>query len=211
MRCVVFALVVLPVVPSLCLAQTERRSFPFAPQPPDRCDYFLITEFSVNALAVKVQHGHLGDQFLYTDSFGFMKNSGRSALGASADVHLNRATGEQAEVKLAPTMRYKRWFAGKQSLDLSLGYVLRGKDPGLEGPIGALRYSPLTTFYLQVGACQFREINPVPGSFPYQYREETKTRLFAGAGIGGAPGAVLWGLQVVGLIIFAGGMQSAAL
>ena len=156
MRCVGFALVVLALVPSPCLAQTDRRSFSGTPQPPDRCDYFLIPEFSLNALAVKVQHGHLGDQFLYTDSFGLMKNMGRSALGASIDVHLARATGTEAQVKVAPSVRYKRWLAGKQSLDISLGYVLRGKDPGLEGPIGALRYSPLSTFYLQAGL-------PVPG------------------------------------------------
>src|SRR5215831_12466586 len=103
MRYVIVALALLALAPPRCLAQTERRSFSFAPLPPDRCEYFFITEAGINALAVEVPHGHLGDQFLYTDSFGFMKNMGRFALGASIDVHLTRATSEEVQLEAAPS------------------------------------------------------------------------------------------------------------
>jgi hypothetical protein len=196
------------MVPHPCLAQTERRSFSVNPQPLDHCDTFLITEATFDVVAVKVPNGHLPDRFLYTDSFGFMKNMGRSALGLSIDVHVTKASTTQTRVKFAPTVRYKRWLPRSQSVDLLLGYVSKGQSAGLGGPMATLRYSPLTTLYLQAGACQFREIDLVPGSSPSRFREETKTRLFAGAGTGGVPGEVLWGLEAVAGLLIAAGLRS---
>jgi hypothetical protein len=210
-RFVIFAILVFAVFPRPCTAQAERRSFSFSPQPYDRCDYFMITEFSTSAVAMKVPHSHLSDQFLFTDSFGFMKNlEGGSALGASIDLHLSDGSGDldREAIQVAPTLRYKHWLPRKQSLDLSIGYIPKGADLGLVGPIANLRYSPLSTFYVQAGVCQFREFTLIPGSF-YEYHEERKTRLFGGAGVGGVPATIFWGVQLVGAVVVAGSLAAS--
>lgn len=184
-------------------AQADRGTLCFNPQPGDRCGSFLITEFSTNVVSTEARDNHSMDRLIATDSFGLMRNlDGGSALGASLDLHL-----AQSELKFGPSLRYKRWLTGNQSLDLSLGYVIDNDRLGLAGPIGSIRYSPVRYFYLQAGACQFREFHPVPGTVN-EYRKEMKTRVYGGLGFGGVPGAVCWGAQVVGVIVVAAAFAS---
>lgn len=170
----------------------KRKGLSFTPKPYAQCDVFFVTEFSANLLFVPVDDQM--DRFLFTDSFGLMKNLTRDkALGGSIDLHL-----AQGVIKYAVTLRYKQWLGERQSVDLSLGFF-PDDAPGIVGPIANARYSPLQTFYVQAGVCQFKELEwqYVPAPEYFRYHEARTYRLYTGIGCGGAAGAILWGAQLL--------------
>jgi hypothetical protein len=180
----------------------KRRGVSFSPKPYARCDVFFVTEFSANLLFVEVDDQM--DRFLFTDSFGLMKNlTPDKALGGSFDLHV-----AQGVAKYAVTVRYKQWLGERQSVDLSLGFF-PDDAPGIVGPIANLRYSPAQSFYVQAGLCQIKEQWGTYVGYPeyFRYHEARTFRVYGGIGCGGVPGVVLWGAQmlgigVVGLLVF---------
>jgi len=177
-----------------------RRVIVFNPAPPDRAEWFFITEFSTSYVSLNT--GDSYDNFIFTDSFGAMRNVGRhDALGASVDMHL--AVGQ---IKPAATLRYKHWFDEKQSLELAAGY-LPSETPGMAGPIVSLRYHPTPLVHFQMGAATYRDINQqyfYSYTYPYRtYDERTKVHFHAGMGFDGVLGIGFWGAQLVGTAVLA--------
>lgn len=178
------------------------RAIVFAPDRPERCDFFFVTEFNAGFTGGTSQDGV--DRYLFTDALGLMRNVDRSrAVGASIDAHL---TG--GAIRFAPTVRYKQWLIGRSSLDLTLGYTTAAIDQeGVVGPIVHVRYSPTSWFQLQAGACRVRNVT---SSFYYPYyhvNQTTRTHVFAGAGLGGLPGVLSWGAQAIGILALAAALS----
>jgi hypothetical protein len=175
----------------------SRKRFSFTPRPGDRCEYFFVTEFQASYTSARAQDPV--DRYIFTDSFGLMRNVGRGAVGASLDVSL--ALGA---VRFSPMVRYKRWLGSKQSVE-SVGHFLED-SPGLVGPIVTARYCPVNYFHLQAGVCQYREqwtvvTNPYNYPDDFEFHDEKTYRVFGGLGFGGIPGVSLWGAQLVGVVI----------
>ncbi len=179
-----------------------RRTLSFTPHRLDRCAYFVVTETSGSRVSVTTVDKM--DEYLFTDGIGLMKNlDQRWAVGGGVDLHLARG-----QVVAAPTVRCRRWFAGEQSVEASLGYVFapRPNEMGyapaqLVGPIVSARYSPTPGLFVQGGVCRLRE-----GRYDYDqltrtftYLQQERTRAFGGVGLGGGAGAVLWGVELVTL------------
>ena len=167
----------------------------FAPDRPDRCDFFFVTEFSASTTAAHSQNGE--DDFIFTDALGLMRNVGRSqAVGLSIDAHV--AAGN---TRFVPTLRFKQWLAGRQSVDVLVGYAV--DDPlreGVVGPIVDLRYSPNAWFYVQAGACRVRSISSIFYYPEYQVNQESPLRFHAGLGLGGVAGVASWGAQAIAIV-----------
>lgn len=179
-----------------------RKRFAFNPHPGDRCEYFLVTEFSASFSSARSPQDPV-DRYVFTDSFGLMKNlGGRGAVGAAIEVSL-----AQGEVHYAPTARYKHWLGGMQSVEVTAGHFL-SDSPGLIGPIVTARYSPVNYFHLQAGVCRYREqwtTVTYPYIYPnsFEFHDERNYRVFGGVGLAGVPGAISWGGQAVALVIAA--------
>jgi NADPH:quinone reductase-like Zn-dependent oxidoreductase len=189
----------LVAAPALVRCETLRedlgghRTFAFSPDRPERCDYFWVTEFNTSVTGVNSQDA--GDHYLFTDALGLMRNIDRTrAVGVSVDAHL---TG--GAFRFTPTLRFKQWLAGRSSIDLTLGYAHSSiVQEGVAGPIADLRYSPNAWFHVQAGACRIRNVTSIFYLPDYQVNETTRLQLYAGAGLGGAPGVASWGAQVIG-------------
>jgi hypothetical protein len=177
---------------------TTHRALVFAPDRPERCDYFLVTEFTTSFTGAKP--GDAFDSFLYTDAIGVMRNVDRSrAVGASIDVHL--ANGA---VRLAPTLRFKQWLKGRGSVDLLVGYAPSTiEQEGVTGVIVDVRYSPAVWCHVQAGACRIRDVSSIFYYPEFRVEEDTRLRLHAGVGLGGVPGVASWGVQAVGFALLA--------
>lgn len=169
------------------------RTIVFAPDRPDRCDYFFVTEFNVGVTGVKSQDGV--DRFLFTDALGLMRNIDRTrAIGVSLDAHLTAGA-----VRFTPTIRFKQWLAGRKSLDLSLGYASTSlEQEGVVGAIVDVRYSPTAWFHVQAGACRIRSVTSIWYYPDYHVEEDTQFQAHAGVGLGGVPGVISWGVQAIG-------------
>ncbi len=190
--------------PSADFAEPHR-TIVFSPDRPERCDYFLLTEFSTSLTGVKSQDGV--DRFLFTDALGVMRNIDRSrAVGFSIDAHL---TG--GAFRFTPTLRFKQWLAGRQSFDVSLGYAAASlEQEGVVGPIVQARYSPSSWFHVQAGACHIRNVTSISYYPDYHVNGDTQLQIHAGIGLGGMPGVVSWGVQAIGfagLALAFGGME----
>jgi hypothetical protein len=167
----------------------------FSPDRPDRCDYFFVTEFSTGITGVKSQDG--ADRFLFTDALGLMRNIDRTrAVGVSIDAHLTAGA-----LRVAPTLRFKQWLAGRSSLDLSLGYAHTSiVQEGVVGPIVDVRYSPTAWFHVQAGACRIRTVSSIFYFPDLHVDQSSRVEFYAGAGLGGVPGVISWGAQAIGAV-----------
>lgn len=136
-----------------------------------------------------------------------MRNIDRSrALGASIDAHL---TG--GAVRFTPTVRFRQWLSGRSSLDLTVGYAVASQEQeGVVGLIGDARYRFSPWFHAQAGACRVRNVTSIFYLPETRVNGETRTTLYAGAGLGGLPAVFAWGAQAIGYagaLIFVGGMN----
>jgi hypothetical protein len=175
-------------------AQSER-TLSFTPDRLDECRYFLVTETGLGELDVQ-SHDWM-DQYLVSSSAGLMMNvSAHQAVGATLDAHYT-----QGAIRFAPALRYRYWLGSRrQSAELSVSLLGTSEDqPGVQGTMFSLRYSPIPELFLQVGGCQVsrlahdalaREQMAVPGA-------ENPQRSFGGAGLGGVPGAACWGVELI--------------
>jgi len=169
-----------------------RKAIAFAPGRQDVCDFFLVTEFTASATGGTSEGGV--DRVLFTDAFGIMRNIGESrAVGVSVDTHL-----AEGAIRFTPTVRFKQWFAGRQSVDLLVGYAHASlEQEGVVGPVVDVRYSPTAWFHVQAGGCRIRSVSSIFYYPDYQVHEKSPYKIHVGAGLGGAPGAVSWGLQAI--------------
>jgi len=181
--------------PGHALAQS-RRTVVFAPDRPNRCDYFFVTEFNATATGANSQDAV--DRFLFTDAVGIMRNiDGSRAVGLSLDAHLTAG-----ELRFAPTVRFKQWLGGRSSLDVLFGYATDSPEKeGVVGPVMDVRYSPTAWFHLQAGACRIRNVTSIWYYPEYRVEGNTRFEFHAGVGLGGVPGVVSWGAQAVGAAV----------
>jgi hypothetical protein len=194
-----------PAVSSAGPEHADPRRWSFRPGPFVDCRYFLITEASTDRVLMKTDDAL--DQFIFTNRLGIMKNlDEHRSVGGSIDLRLAMGV-----VSCAPTLRYRQWLTHDQSVDLSASYVANDAR-GLVGPILDARLNLSNSFYVQAGVCQFRdEWYEWDIRYPSAYDRLPKhRRVYGGVGFGGAPGAVLWGVELVGiglLAIFFSGMS----
>ena len=186
---------------SLCgtsVAAEARRGLKFWPDRLEKCDYFMVTEFSVGLTGSASQEPM--DDFLLTDALGIMRNiDGSRAVGFSLDAHLARGM-----VRVAPTVRFKQWLKGRSSVDLTLGYAHTPlEEEGVVGWIGDVRYYPVPWFHLRAGACRVRDVHSIwHFSDGTTVDHTTRANVHAGIGVGEVPGVVAWGAQAILLASF---------
>lgn len=176
------------------VAAETRPGLKFFPDRRDKCDYFMVTEFSFGVSGSGSQDPM--DEMLLTDGLGIMRNiDGSRAVGLSIDAHLAHGM-----VRFAPTVRFKQWLKGRSSVDLTLGYAGTPVDEeGVVGLIGDVRYYPAPWFHVRAGGCRIRDVHNIwrfsDGTVAVD--ETTRTRVHAGVGVGEVAGVVSWGVQAV--------------
>jgi hypothetical protein len=192
-----------PVISLADPTHSKQRIFSFRPSTFDDCKYFLITETSTDRVLMKTDDAF--DQYIFTNRLGLMKNLDKHrAIGGSLDLRLAMGV-----VSCAPTLRYRQWLTHDRSLDLSASYVAN-QARGLVGPILDARINLTNYFYVQGGVCQFRdEWYGWDIRYPSAYDQLPRHRkVYGGVGFGGRPGAMLWGVELVGIgllaILFSG-------
>lgn len=170
---------------------TARKAFVLTAHRLDRCDRYLVLETSLSR--VSVADSDWLDSHLLSHSLGLMTNVNANwAIGGVAELHLLRG-----HPKLAPAVRARRWFGREQSVELSVGYV-PGVSEGVFGPVASVRYAPIPQFHVQAGVCRLHEptfFNILQDSRP----DEDRTLGFAGIGLSGAGGAVVWTVEAIAL------------
>jgi len=173
-------------------APAARKPFAFASGRRERCDYFLVTEFTMSRTGGSSSVDF--DRMLFTDSFGVMRNIDDSrAVGLSVDAEL-----AEGAIRLVPTLRLKQWFAGRQSVDVLVGYAGGSlTQEGVIGTVADVRYSPTPWFHVQAGGSRIRSVSSIVYDPDYHVTEQHPFRMHVGAWLGGAPGAVTWGLQAI--------------
>ena len=180
----------------------QRRPLSFTPHRLDRCAFYMVLEASWNRGSM--ESGDSMDKLLITNGIGLMKNiDPRWALGGAVDLHW-----EGGIAKVAPTVRCRRWFAGEQSVEASLGYIANPiptddakmrSEMSLVGPIASVRYSPTPAFFVQGGVCRYRErryIYDPPFDYPPRRWTHDSSKAFGGIGLSGPGGAVAWGVEL---------------
>lgn len=182
----------------------QRRPLSFTPHRFDQCAFFAVLEASWNRGAMET--GDSMDKFLITNGIGLMKNIDQHwAVGGVVDLHW-----EGGVMKVAPTVRCRRWFAGEQSVEASLGYianptptndVLMRSGMSLVGPIVSARYSPTPGFFVQGGMCRYREqrYDYDPPTYTARYSTHDSSKAYGGIGLSGPGGAVAWGVELLAL------------
>jgi hypothetical protein len=183
----------------------QRRPLSFTPHRLDKCAFYVALEASWNRGSMET--GDSMDKLLITNGIGLMKNiDQRWAVGGVVDLHW-----EGGIAKVAPTVRCRRWFAGEQSVEATLGYIANGTrtddvrmrtETGLMGPIVSVRYSPTPGFFVQGGVCRYRERRyDYEGYGPYLPRHWTHdySKAYGGIGLSGPGGAVAWGAEIITL------------
>lgn len=172
-------------------ALAQRSAFQFRPDRLEKCDFFLVTEFSVSVIGTGSPEPI--DDLLFTDSFGIMRNIDPShAVGLTLDAHVARG------LRLTPNVRFKQWFSRRSSIDLTLGYAHAAvEDDGVFGWIGDVRYSPAPWFHVRTGVCRIREVHAITYLPDRQVNQTVLTRFHAGVGVGEVPGVIAWGGQVL--------------
>lgn len=168
-----------------------RRSLSFRPDRLEKCDFFLVTEFSVSAIGTGSADPI--DDLLFSDSFGIMRNiDSARAVGLTLDAHVARG------LRLTPNVRFKQWLSRRSSIDLTLGYAHASvEDDGVFGWIGDVRYSPAPWFHVRTGVCRIREVYAISYLPDRQVNQAILTRFHAGVGVGEVPGVIAWGGQVL--------------
>ncbi|MFN8587684.1 MAG: hypothetical protein U0704_07750 [Candidatus Eisenbacteria bacterium] len=181
------------------VAPGARRAVAFTPAPLSRCDHWIVMESAV--AQVNVEANDWLDDHLVRNSFGLMRNvSANRSVGGSLDLWWLQGT-----VAAAPTVRARQWFGRRQSVEASAGWVLNQRD-GAVGPIGSVRYSPLPAAFVEGGVCRVRVQRydwTVGSGFGFASTETTCG--FAGIGLSGAGGAVVW-IAEAGAILVIGAM-----
>jgi len=187
----------------------QRRPLSFTPHRLDRCAFYMVLEASWNRGSM--ESGDSMDKLLITNGIGLMKNiDSRWAVGGAVDLHW-----EGGIMKVAPTVRCRRWFAGEQSVEASLGYIANGTrtddvlmraETGLVGPIVGVRYSPTPGFFVQGGMCRYRERRyDYEGYVPYsqpslpEHWTHDFSKAYGGIGLSGPGGAIAWGVELITL------------
>lgn len=164
--------------------------------PAGRCDWFVV--FEAGIARVFVPADDWVDHTLFTNSVGLMRNvSARDAIGGSLDMHWLAG-----EVAMAPTVRWRRFLGRGASLETMIGWNSTSGE-GVDGPIGQLRYAPVPEAYIEAGAFPYRywDFVPYPQAGFATPRLRHETRVFAGLGVAGAPGAVAWTVEALALAV----------
>jgi hypothetical protein len=186
------------------VAAPPHHAIAFSPDRGERCDYFFVTEFNVGVSGTRAMTQDAVDRYLFTDALGLMRNLDRTrAVGASIDAHL---TG--GAIRFTPTIRFKQWLSNRISIDLTLGYANTPvEQEGVVGPIVAVRYSPTAWFHLQAGGFRNRNVRSIQYFPDYSVDSDTQLQLYAGAGLGGLPGLISWGVQAIGIASLAAALS----
>ena len=172
-------------LPATAFAQApgqEAANVCFRARPAPECSVFFIT----NAGGYfKPGRAYGGTPFRAIVDWGVMVNtSPRHAIGASWF-----ATLDEDDVSTGPAVRYRRWFDGGRSLDVSLGTPVAGGGQLKAGSIlGLVKYNPVHWFGVGVRPEYLRRSVFTCGPSICTEHTATSMRVYGGVELGWIPG-----------------------
>lgn len=195
----------LPVLPSIVIAQEPVREWSLQPRPLPETKTFMLTEFAagISPEVIGLQDRVWGPNYLATWDLGLMRNvSPRFALGGSLGITQGNNT-EEFSIALKPRLRY--WATPRVPIDLSPGIVILDN---------ADEYDPNARFLIDA-TVSYRDWVGITGRLltthieypinlpnePPRTTEFDKTEFYMGLRLGSYPGLIVGSTAAIAWIV----------